>query len=164
MKNRGGIEVKKFHGFGEQLSDFVNVSFEMVAMRGGASVTGNAQGPFDVEMRIERGQVTDGFRNVVDQPENGFLLLPAIAEQIRQQPRLGGKLGAQGLAREEDVNQHEPVGGPVRQWHRQEACQRTPRFPVRFARPGRPKSCALGDRRAELCDRRVHAAGWKIWR
>ena len=55
LKDRGGVEVKKFHGFGEQLGDFVKVGFEMVAMRGGAAVTGNAQDPLDIEARIERG-------------------------------------------------------------------------------------------------------------
>ena len=83
MKNRGGVEVKKFHDLGEQLGDFVKVGFEMVAMRGGAAVTGNAQDPLDIEVRIEGGKSLDGSRNIVDQPENGLFLMPAIAEQIR---------------------------------------------------------------------------------
>jgi len=121
----------------------------MIAMCLGGDVANKADDALGVEMRIEGGQLPDCPGNLVDEARDRPFLFPDIAQKTRQDPGLGGKFATQRLAREDCVEEREPVCRPHRQRHRQQARERTSPFSVGFA-PGEPECRALGERRAKL--------------
>ena len=150
MKNRRKVEVEKFYYIGEGVDHLVEAGFEIIAMCLGGDVAGHADDALGVETRIEGGQLPGHPGNLVDQANDRSFFLPDIAQKTRQDVGLGGKFAGQRLAREDCVEEREPLGRLLRQRHRQQARERTRRFPVGFARPGEPERRASGERSAKL--------------
>jgi len=120
LKNCRKVEVQKFYPIGEGADHLVEAGFEVIAMCLGGDVAGHADDALGVDMRIEGGQLPDCPGNLVDQAKNRPFFLPDIAQKTRQDPGLGGKFAAQRLAREDCVEEREPVGRPLRQRHQQQ--------------------------------------------